>query len=149
MAIWKDISLRKKLLTGFGGILALLLAASLWAIFGISGIVSSAKEVITGNEIRATLVQKEVDHLNWVAQVNEFLTDESITTLDVQTDPHKCAFGQWYYSDQRREVEGSIPSLKPLLAAIEAPHTRLHESAVALSENYVQVDMGMAPYCAR
>ncbi|OGP70531.1 MAG: hypothetical protein A2Y80_03755 [Deltaproteobacteria bacterium RBG_13_58_19] len=57
-----------------------------------------------------------------------------MTTLEVEKDPHKCAFGRWYYSDQRKAAEAKIPELAPLLKQVEDPHTRLHNSAVELEK---------------
>ena len=36
---------------------------------------------------------------SWVNGVNALLTDDSVTTLEVQTDHTKCAFGKWLLSD--------------------------------------------------
>ena len=54
---------------------------SLWSIIGIGGIVKNAGTVIEGNKLKGEMVQREVDHLNWVNQVNALLTDEHVTEL--------------------------------------------------------------------
>jgi methyl-accepting chemotaxis protein len=41
------------------------------------------------------LAQKEVDHLNWINKVNGLWTEPNMRQIDVQTDDHKCDFGQW------------------------------------------------------
>ena len=51
------------------------------------------------------------------------LTDANVTELHVETDPHKCGFGKWYYSDARIHAEEMVPELKSLFAEIEEPHT--------------------------
>ena len=56
--------------------------------------------------------------------------------LDVQTDPHKCGFGVWYDGASRQQAEAFCPQLKPLLAAINEPHQRLHRSAVEIGKVY-------------
>ncbi|MDP3479183.1 MAG: methyl-accepting chemotaxis protein [Desulfoprunum sp.] len=125
----KKLTLGLKFAIGFGLLLVMISMVALWSFTGIKGIVGNANEVISGNKLRGEITQREVDHLNWVAQVNALLTDEHITELKVQTDPHKCGFGEWYYGEGRRQAEALIPSLKPILAAIEEPHTLLHQSA--------------------
>ena len=143
---WKDLSLGKKLLTGFGVVLALLVAVELWAVFGVGSIVRNAGEVISGNKLNAVIVQKEVDHLNWVGKLVSYLTDETVTELDIETDPHKCGFGKWYYSDARKHAEELVPALKPLLAAVEEPHKRLHESAIAIEDKFVKINIHLGAF---
>ena len=137
---WKNFKLSLKFTLGFGLVILLLCIVGGWSIFGIGGIVDNAKEVIAGNRLRGNLVQKIVDHLNWAGKVNALLINKDIHTLDVQTDPHKCGFGKWYYGRGRKDAERLVPELKPLLDQIEEPHSKLHHSAVAIAENYTEVD---------
>jgi methyl-accepting chemotaxis protein len=143
---WKNLGLGKKLAVGFGIILALLVAVELWAVFGVGGIVHNADEVITGNKLNAEIIQKELDHLNWVGKLVAYLTDENVTTLDIQTDPHKCGFGQWFYGEERKRSEELVPALKPLLASIEGPHKKLHESAIAINKKFTKVDTKLGAF---
>ncbi|MFW9804938.1 MAG: CZB domain-containing protein, partial [Candidatus Thorarchaeota archaeon] len=137
-----DLGLKWKLGGGLGIILIIMCAIGVWAIFGISGIVNDAKEVIGGNSLRAGIKQREIDHLIWANKVNALLTDDTVTTLDVETDPHKCALGKWYYSDDRKQAENMVPAIRPYLTAIEEPHTRLHTSAVKIEKTAVLNESG-------
>jgi methyl-accepting chemotaxis protein len=137
---WKDVRLSLKFFVGFGVVLALLAFAAGWSIVGIRGIVRNANEVIEGNKLRGNMVQREVDHLVWVNDLNKLLTDENVHELLVETDPRECAFGRWYYSDARVRAEALVPEIKPILARIEGPHAELHESAVKVGAEYVEVD---------
>ena len=132
--IMKKLTLAMKFALSFGCLLLLLGVVALWSYSGIRGIVGNAGEVIDGNKLRGEISQREVDHLNWVAQVNALLTDRKVTELKVQTDPRQCGFGQWYYGEGRRQAETMIPALKPILAAIEEPHALLHQSADKIKE---------------
>jgi len=145
---WKDLNLSKKFIVGFGLILALLLVVSSWAIWGVNGIVGSAGEVIDGNKLKGEIVQREVDHLNWTVKLNALLTDEAVNELTVETDPHKCGFGKWYYGDGRSEAETLVPELKEVLREIEAPHKKLHESAVEIGKVYRQADLHLPEFLA-
>ncbi len=138
---WQALSIGKKIAFGFAAVLFTLSVVAIWSIIGIGGIVGNAGEVIQGNKLRGEMVQREVDHLNWANQVNALLNDEHVHDLTVQTDPHKCAFGKWYYSDARKEAEEFVPELKALLAQIEEPHNHLHESAVDIASHYQDADM--------
>jgi methyl-accepting chemotaxis protein len=137
---WKNFSLACKFAVGFGGVLLLLLVVAGWSILGVGGIVGNAKEVIGGNALRAELIQREVDHLHWANAVNALLTDERVTELKVQTDPHQCGFGKWYYGEGRMQAEKLVPELEGLLAEIEEPHRALHESAIAIGKTYHHAD---------
>ncbi len=126
----KNFPIGVKFFVSFGAVLGLLAVVALWSIFGIKGIVGNAEEVIEGNQLRGEMVQKEVDHLNWVAQVNALLTDETVTKLNVETDDKKCGLGLWLYGEGREKAERLLPSLKGLLKDIEEPHAKLHTSAI-------------------
>ena len=143
-----NLSIGKQIGLGFGLVLLLLAVVAGWSIVGIGGIVENATEVIDGNELRGAMTQREVDHLNWAAELNSLLTDESVTTLAVQTDPHKCGFGQWYYSDSRKEAEALVPELKELFVGIEKPHVELHNSAVEIGELFHQADIHLPTFLA-
>lgn len=141
---WKDVRLAGKFAWGFGLVLLLLVIVGGWSIIGIGGITGSAEEVIEGNKLRGEMLQKELDHLNWANQVNALLTDDAVTELNVQTDPHKCGFGKWYYGDGRKQAEHLVPALKADLAAIEEPHKKLHQSAAELGSAFKQSHQGLA-----
>ena len=138
--MFKNLTIGKKLACGFAAVLISLAVVVAMSFTGVGSIVENAEEVIYGNELDANMTQKEVDHLNWVAQVNELLTDEKVTKLEVETDDRKCALGQWLYSDARKEAENRIPALAAILKEMEQPHCDLHQSAVHIGEEFVQAD---------
>ena len=139
----KNLSISLKFFASFGAVICLLAVVSLWSIFGIRGIVGNAGEVIEGNQLRGEMVQREVDHLNWVAEVNALLTDETVTELHVETDDKKCGLGVWLYGKGREDAERLIPELKGLLKDVEEPHAKLHESAIDICKVFVQADVGL------
>jgi len=140
---WKTMSIGKKLAVGFGIVLILLIAVVIESFTGVGHIVTNAKQTIEGNQLDGVLAQKEVDHLNWVEKVNTLLADESVTTLDVQTDDHKCGFGKWLYGQERTDAETLVPGLASLFREIEEPHRQLHESAIAIGRVFKQADAGL------
>nr|WP_320050253.1 methyl-accepting chemotaxis protein [uncultured Desulfuromonas sp.] len=145
---WKDLKLNGKFFVGFGLVLVMMLGVGLWSISGISDIVGNADEVISGNKLKGEMVQREVDHLNWANEVNALLTDDSVTQLTVQTDPHKCAFGQWYYGEGRKHAEELVPALRSLLSDIEQYHNELHHSAQRIGETFHQADVTLPKFLA-
>lgn len=143
---WKNISLKGKFGIGFGLIIALLIGISAWSVLGIGTIVNNAKEVIGGNALRGDIVQKTVDHLKWAEKVQVLLSDDTVHTLDVQTDPKLCGFGKWYYGDGRISAETMVPQLAPILREIEAPHAALHRSAERIKEVYRATDTALLSF---
>jgi methyl-accepting chemotaxis protein len=140
---WKNLTIGKKIGIGFGVVLVLLVAVGFLSYSGIRGIVNNASEVIDGNILNGELAQKEVDHLNWINKVSALLTDDNVTSLQVETDDHKCGFGKWLFGEGRKEAEQLVPSLSPLFKEIEAPHHKLHQSAIDIGKNFVQADVGL------
>lgn len=133
---WKNLRLSLKVLVGIGSVLVLLAVIGVWSVKGLSEAVRDGKEVSDGNKLRAELLQREVDHLNWAKNVSAFLLDDRVKELTVQVDHTKCKFGEWYYGEGRKQAEAMLPALKDELAAIEDPHRKLHESAGLIRKAY-------------
>ena len=142
----KNMTIGKQIAGGFASILILLIVVGAFSLGSFNSIVGNAGEVIEGNKLDGVLAQKEVDHLNWVNKVNLLLTDDGVHMLAVQTDDHKCGFGQWLYGDARKVAQNRVPELASLLVKIESPHLVLHESAIKIKENYRQVDSGLGKF---
>ena len=131
---------------GFGAVLVLLIILVGITYLGVNDIENDAAAVIMGNKLDADLAQREVDHLKWAEALSRLLTDDKVTKLTVQVDPHKCAFGKWLYGPGRKEAEARIPSLAPLFKALEKPHARLHESAAAIGEMFTPADQALGNF---
>ncbi|MFH1737916.1 MAG: methyl-accepting chemotaxis protein [bacterium] len=145
---WKNLKLAKKLGVGFGVVLVLLAAVSVWAIVGIGGMISGLLHTTELNDLSAEVLHREIDHLNWAGDVSELFTDDHMTELSVQTDPKQCAFGKWYYGDGRKHAESLLPELKTLLDQIEGPHNHLHASAIEIGKVFHQVDVELPAFLA-
>lgn len=137
---WKNLKLKYKLFIGFGTIVFFLLFVALLSIFGAQKIIQNGKEVIAGNQIKRNIAERELEHVKWVNKLSEFLYNDDVTSLNIETDYHKCKFGQFYYGQMRRNTEKFIPELKPVLEKIEEPHKQLHESAIEISKVFKQID---------
>lgn len=126
---WKDLRVSTKLAVGFG--LTSLLAAALggWTLHSLDRLEDSSQRASDVARLRTEMVEREIDHLHWATKVNSLWTDANSSTLDLQTRAHQCDLGRWLYSSQRQKAEQLVAELKPLLAQLEEPHERLHESA--------------------
>lgn len=138
---WKNLKLSLKLTIGFGSVLTLLLIVAAWAVHGVKGIAMDVEEAISGNKLRGEIVQREVEHLKWSMALNTLLTDDHVHSIDIEQDPQKCGFGQWYYGEGRREAEAMLPELKPFLEQLELPHSKLHASATDIMQVYTHADV--------
>jgi methyl-accepting chemotaxis protein len=143
MNVWNNLSIGKKQAIGFGAVLILLVILILSSYQGINKIVRNANEVIKGNKLDGLLAQKEVDHLNWANDVNALLTDEKITTLNVETDHRRCSFGKWLFSEKREQAEKLVPEIAPLLAQLEKPHENIHQSAIKIQQEFRVAHKGL------
>ncbi|HKJ04872.1 MAG TPA: methyl-accepting chemotaxis protein [Geopsychrobacteraceae bacterium] len=127
--IWNNITLAQKSLFGTTAFILLVVFLSGWALVGVNGIIDSADDAIQSNDLRSQILQREIDHLEWSKELADYVNDDFRGILTLETDPHKCQFGQWYYGERRKEAESMIPELKPVLQKIEEPHRLLHQSA--------------------
>lgn len=141
---WKQMTIGRKIAAGFGVVLTLLVVVGFLSYSGVGKIVRNADEVIYGNELDGLLAQMEVDHLNWANKVNELLTNDEVSELEVQVNDRKCELGKWLYGDGRNRAEALVPSLAPILKEIEASHRKLHESAKEIGESFQQPHSGLA-----
>lgn len=144
--IVKGMTVGKKIGSGFATVLAMLFIVGFLCYSGIGGIIKNAEMAIRGNKLDAMLTQREVDHLNWAGKVTALLTDGKSAKLEVETDDHKCAFGQWLYGEERKEAERQVPALAAIFKEIEEPHRRLHESAVGIGNNFHQADAALGNF---
>jgi methyl-accepting chemotaxis protein len=125
----KTMTIGKQLALGFGLILIALAVTGIWSFLGMHSTVKEAEEVIHGNKLKTNITQREIEHLNWAESVSDYLFNDAIHELKAQTDPHQCAFGKWYYSEGRSQMEKLAPSTQTPLKEIEHWHNQLHASA--------------------
>jgi len=131
---WKNLTLGKKFTVAFTIIITLLIIVAIWSLNGINDIIENSNDITKANHLHNEIGERHIDHLIWADQVNEFITDADVNKLSVELDPEKCAFGQWYYSEERKEAEKRYPELKKYLEEIEKPHIHLHQSAQEIKD---------------
>lgn len=143
---WKNLKIQGKFFLGFGFIIVLLIVLSVFSIYNIQQIMSNAEMVIEGNILKSNITQKEVDHLNWQAELSNFLNNSESLELHVQKDPTLCDFGKWYYGEGRKEAELLVPQLAETLAEVEVYHRALHESAGRIEQHYSVIDAELGSF---
>jgi purine-binding chemotaxis protein CheW len=71
--------------------------------------------------------QREQDHRNWLVALEKSVAEG--VEFRLATDPHKCAFGQWYCL-----YRSDSPWINSLLRKFESPHNNIHAIAVRVAE---------------
>ena len=125
----KNLKLSSKFIIAFSLIIGISIISSFWIVTRINSIVENAEEVIDGNKLRAEINQKYIDHLKWSVKLGEHILDPLKDELDIEKDAHNCAFGKWYYGEERTKAEELVPQLKETFEKIETPHIKMHETA--------------------
>ena len=126
---WKNLAIWKKLAIAFGVLLVLLIISATISYKGISTIQRLNRHAQNASKIHGLFAEKTLDHYRWLAAIDQVLLNGKSNRLGVQTDDHRCKLGEWLYGPERKSTEAAFPALAPLLSKLEAPHSRLHESA--------------------
>ncbi|MBA4394964.1 MAG: chemotaxis protein, partial [Desulfobacca sp.] len=128
------LTLGKKMTGGFSLAVAALVLISVLAYWGTGKILNTATEVMKSKDLDRVLTQSELDHLVWGRKVVNAVVDPEAKTIEVQTNPHQCNFGKWYYGEGRKGAEKMAPYIAKTLTGMEAPHNQLHQSAENIKE---------------
>ncbi len=128
--LWKDLPVGGKLAVGFGVVVALLTLVSLTGDLSLRRMSEAYDVALDRLGHAARFNSLETDHLEWAGELTQSLLSERVdlTAVTIEADHTQCAFGRWYYSEDREELEGEIPELAPLFEAMETPHMALHGS---------------------
>jgi methyl-accepting chemotaxis protein len=129
---------------GFGLFMFLLVVISVACFVGLRVIQDHAHLLLEQNNDKSFMLAKEIDHLNWMAKINELFLKDEVTTLQVETDDHKCGFGKWLYGEETQALINRGGAEAELVKAILDPHRRLHESAIAIGTQYSAFDPELA-----
>ena len=95
------------------------------ALYHFSDIIGSHSQAKSVEELITLLNQRKQDHITWIQALKHSL--ETGETFKKATDPHQCAFGQWYDNYTADDDE-----LADILARFDAPHKRIHALAEKL-----------------
>ncbi len=128
------MTIKMKMTWAFGTFLFVILFAFASTYYYINLLDENVNQNFKGQALKERLKQAYIDHLVWMKKVQVIFTDTSIKHINVEVDNHQCNFGQWYYSQNRKDTEKHYPGLEQLLSEIEQPHEALHRSVIKLNE---------------
>ncbi len=132
----KNLKIGKKLGIGFGVVLLLFAATGFFSYSSFQSVRANLADIESADANCAFMIEKEVDHLKWVNELNRLFLDDNVREVTVQLDDHKCGFGKWLYSDETKALAAGDPELAQLLESVRKPHNRLHLSAVTIGQVY-------------
>lgn len=131
-----NFSIKVKLVAAFSVIMVIMMIIS-----GMSYLKSADFADIA--ELSKYMIEKEVDHLYWASDIKRLFV-QNTEQLEVQTDPHKCDLGLWYYTFLESSEFKNLPDdLRKKLLDIEQPHAELHATAVRIGDEYKQIHYGL------
>jgi methyl-accepting chemotaxis protein len=132
--MFKSMTVGKKIGAGFGVVLILLGLINAITFFSVGSIVKNAFNMISGQKIISDVKQFEIDQLNWLSKVSEYMTSDLVEDLDVEKNYLKSDFGVFLYGEGRKNAEKIVPQLAPLFNQLEAPLKMVYDSAVDIEK---------------
>jgi methyl-accepting chemotaxis protein len=146
---WNSISVKSKFLASIFIIFVLSILSAVFSIFSIQELDESAKLQDRGAKLSQSLIEREVQHLQWVNALSNYLVAPDVEELKIARDPTLCGFGKWYYSIERKAAERLFPATVEAFKAIEQPHRDLHATAEEIEKLVKAGDVAGARRCYR
>jgi methyl-accepting chemotaxis protein len=141
--MFKKIKLSGKLWGLTGLLLVAVAAVAVSSIWSIRGILETNTVYVDSAADDRFMVEKEVDHLNWVNKVQDLFLSNG-EKLTVQTDYTQCGLGKFLYGEKAAEMAKKDSRIAALLEEIKTPHIHLHESAVHIGDVWKTVHPGLS-----
>ena len=122
-----SLTIRGKLLLGFGVILMLMIVMGGFNFITFTNNSEGMNEVVDNTEMKVMILERLEEHLVWLNELgNSFITGDSFTG---ELDHTMCNFGQWYYEFRdSEEYDHTSDDFRRVFEQIEEPHRLLHES---------------------
>jgi methyl-accepting chemotaxis protein len=123
------LSIGKKLGLGFLILVLVVIFTNLVSTFGLLTIREKWELTEDSEDLHTSLMQREIEHLQWVMVLQEHLISESAEGFSLQLDPTKCNLGQWLGSEDFQHLLERYPSFAATFEQLYGPHVQLHTSA--------------------
>lgn len=82
--------------------------------------------------LELTLRMRLDDHRKWVQSIAMALIEGK--EIVIETDPTKCALGQWLFSDEVLLLQAQWPEFASLISRINTYHDALHNSVIKINK---------------
>ncbi len=134
IAAWQNLTIKRKFFWSIGLFLLTALIGSTVFFVTFTRLKNTTHSQVEVAHLAEEVLLRQIQHLQWVNELANFLKTPQGTRLDIEKDSNKCGFGKWYNSEHRHEVVRNIPELGPDMNSIDAPHKALHQSAIRIEE---------------
>ncbi len=125
--MFNHLKIGVKITLGFTMVLLVLIVVSIIEINGLNELHQDVSYVVNRSRIALNIKDMEINHLDWVLNVSRGIISGQIQSLNVESDPKSCAFGQWFYGTGKADLEKNAPEVAGELAAIERYHNEIHQ----------------------
>ncbi len=143
--MWNEFKIGSKILMGFGVVLLLLIIITLASYLGLYRTIGLSSTVMDNSNKSILTLEREIDHLKWVYELEELFVNDEVKEVTVQTDHRLCAMGKWLYGEHIHDFVNGDAELQKLVEAIKIPHEQLHASAIKIDSTYVDFDQTLEP----
>ena len=134
MQWWKSLSVKVKFIFGIGSVLILTVVNAVFSVHALKTIEIDIGKLTAGASLRRSILEREIQHLQWANSLATYLIDNEAKDLSVVKDPAQCGFGKWYYGDEKKAVLAEFPELASAFAGLEQPHKDLHATAQPIQD---------------
>ncbi len=129
MRWWNNLSVKAKFVSGISLILVLTILSVVFSVKALDSITGDIDKLNAGFDLRRSILEREVQHLQWVNNLSKYLISAEEKELSIVKDPTQCGFGKWFYGGEKDAVLEEFPELKGDIEALEQPHKDLHATA--------------------
>lgn len=131
----KDMSIGVKMGGIATGILMLLIIVGWQGFLGIETQSNESDKLESILNLDSTLLNREIDHLQWAAGVSSFLIDKTATVLKVETNENNCKLGLWLNDNKNMsDANEMVPEMSGIIERMKGDHARLHTSAIKIKK---------------
>ncbi len=131
---WNNLSLNKKIALFISALLLVIITTAALFIARLSTTSTEVDNVLHSEELVNVMLQRDIDHLKWINNLQLYVYNVNQKELTVQTDHTKCNLGKWLYGESAQNAIRFLPSLAEPLKLLEVPHAKLHQSAVTIQQ---------------
>lgn len=135
------LSIGKKLGLGFLVLILVVVVTNLVSIFGSTAIRDRWERSEAWEGLHSSLLQREIEHLHWANQLQNYLVRQSAQGFALELDPTQCNLGQWLNSGEFHWLGEQYPALAGELEQLLEFHEQLHTSAGTIKGRLEQGDV--------
>ena len=132
--MWNKLSIKYKFISGIAVVVLITAISGCLSAWTLASLKEKTERLYVDAELNKLILTLEVQHLQWVNNLSDYLISPEAKQITVATDPTQCGLGKWYFGQGRKDAEAALPVLRADLRALEEPHKALHATALSIEE---------------